>query len=224
MEMYKANYKCLKRCLLRITDERTIALTLFLVSTVFLFGCTNWKKKYDALNVEYENIQGLLAYERSGKNELSEQNWPPPQSINKDAVEEAGFGKGYKVKSDHSAGTVTVTLASAGLFSPGKTLLKRSGRRELDHICSVLRNKYSGKQIDIVGHTDSDLIKKSRWKDNREFAAERALTVVRYLTARGIAEDKIRQVSCGSARPIASNTTASGKAKNQRIEIIIYMK
>ena len=224
MEIHKANYKYLKRCLLQTPDKRTIALTLFLVSIAFHFGCTNWKKKYDTLNVEYENIQGLLAYERSGKNELSEQSWLPPQSIDKDALEDAGFGRGHKVKSDSSAGTVTVTLVSAGLFSPGKALLKRSGRRELDHICSVLRNKYSGKQIDIVGHTDSDLIKKSRWKDNWEFAAERTLTIVRYLIAHGIAEDKIRQVSCGSARPTASNATASGKAKNQRVEIVIYMK
>ena len=222
MEMHKANYRCLKKCLLQAPDKRTIALMLFLVSITFHFGCTNWKKKYDALNVEYENIQGLLAYERSGKDELPERSWPPPQS--KDVVEDPGFGKSYKVESDHSAGTVTVTLISARLFSPGKALLKRSGRRELDHISSVLRNKHSGKQIDIVGHTDSDLIKKSRWKDNWEFAAERSLTVARYLIARGIAEDKIRQVSCGSARPITSNATASGKAKNQRIEIIIYMK
>ncbi len=222
MEMYKPNYRCLKKCLLQTPDKRTIALMLFLVSIAFHFGCTNWKKKHDALNVEYENIQGLLAYERSGKNELSERSWPPPQS--KDAVKDTGFGKRYKVESDHSAGTVTVTLISAGLVSPGKALLKRAGRKELDHICSVLRNKYSGKQIDIVGHTDSDLIKKSRWKDNWEFAAERALTVVRYLIARGIAEDKIRQVSCGQVRPITSNTTASGKAKNQRVEIVIYMK
>jgi len=87
-----------------------------------------------------------------------------------------------------------------------------------------LQSQYSGKQIDIVGHTDADPIKKSKWKDNWELSTQRALSVVRYLIKRGIPEDRIRASGCGAARPIASNATVSGKAKNRRVEIVVHMR
>jgi len=88
----------------------------------------------------------------------------------------------------------------------------------------VLRSKYSGRHIDVVGHTDTDPIKKSPWKDNWELSAERALTVIRYLIQRGIPENQIRASGCGEARPIASNATAAGKARNRRVEIVVHMR
>ena len=73
-------------------------------------------------------------------------------------------------------------------------------------------------------HTDSDPIKKSKWKDNWELSAQRALSVLRYLVQRGTPEDRIRATGRGASQPIASNTTASGKAKNRRVEIVVYMR
>jgi chemotaxis protein MotB len=88
----------------------------------------------------------------------------------------------------------------------------------------VLRQKYAGKHIDVVGNTDSEPIKKSAWKDNWELSAERALSVTRYLIERGIAADRVRAVGCGEARPIASNATAAGKGKNRRVEIVVHIR
>ena len=135
-----------------------------------------------------------------------------------------GFGEGYDVSLDPSKGTITVTLPNAILFDSGKAALKRATSTELDHIYSVLREKYAGKQIDVVGHTDTDPIKKSKWRDNWQLSSERALAVVGYLVKRGISEDKIRAVGCGESRPIASNASLSGKAKNRRVEIVVHMR
>jgi chemotaxis protein MotB len=197
-------------------------------------GCTNWKKKYNALNVEHQNLKGLHERELADKGQLAEELGQSQRTIEelqrqieeykKTPAEATGFGKGYDVAFDPSAGTITVTLENKILFSPGKAALKQATSRELDHIESVLRSKYSGKQIGVVGHTDSDPIKKSPWKDNWELSAERALSVVRYLIKRGIHEDKIRAVGCGAARPVASNATAKGKAKNRRVEIVVHMR
>jgi flagellar motor protein MotB len=87
-----------------------------------------------------------------------------------------------------------------------------------------LQSKYSGRQIDVVGHTDSDPIKKSPWKDNLQLSTERANSVIRYLTERGIPKDKLRAVGRGDSQPVAPNTTASGKAKNRRVEIVVHMR
>ena len=219
---------------MRTTNRKTIIMLIGLISISLLPGCTDWKKKYGALNVEHQNLRGLLERERAEKGQLGERISQDQQTIedlqrqiaerSKTPAEATGFGKGYDVAFDPSAGTITVTLPNTILFSPGKATLKKATSAELDHIRSVLRSRYSGKQIDVVGHTDSDPIKKSKWKDNLELSAQRALAVVRYLIGRGIPQKEIRAVGCGAARPIALNTTASGKTKNRRVEIVVHMR
>ena len=219
---------------MRVANRKTIIMLIGLISISLLSGCTNWKKKYEALNVEHQNLRGLLERERAEKGQLGERISQDQQTIEelerqiaergRTPAEVTGFGEGYDVAFDPSAGTITVTLPNTILFSPGRATLKKATSAELDHIRSVLRSKYSGKQIDVVGHTDSDPIKKSPWKDNLELSAQRALTVVRYLIGRGIPQKEIRAVGCGAARPIASNATASGKTKNRRVEIVVHMR
>ena len=219
---------------MRTTNKKTIALLICLVVFALLPGCTNWEKKYQALSVEHENLKGLLDRERSEKGQLAdrisqdqmtiEEYQRQIEELSKTPGDVTGFGEGYDVAFDPSAGTITVTLPNAILFDSGKAELKRATSTELDHIRSVLRDKYAGKQVDVVGHTDTDPIKKSKWKDNWELSAQRALSVLRYLVKRGISEKDIQAVGCGESQPIASNANASGKAKNRRVEIVVHMR
>lgn len=219
---------------MRGPHKTTLALLTCVVSFALLPGCTNWEKKYQALSVEHENLKGLLEKERSEKGLLADQVTQGQQTIEelqrqieqqrKTPAEASGFGPGYDVAFDPAAGTITVTLPNAILFDSGKETLKSATIAELDHIRSVLQQKYKDRQIDVVGHTDTDPIKKSKWKDNWELSAQRSLTVARYLIQRGISEDNIRAVGCGESRPIASNSTASGKAKNRRVEIVVHVR
>ena len=223
---------------MRITNEKTIDLLICLVLFALLPGCINWEEKYKALDVEHENLKGLLERERAEKGQLADRISQDQMTIEelqrqieervKTPAEATGFGEGYDVAFDPSKGTITVTLPNAILFDSGKATLKKATSVELDHIYSVLRDKqiYAGKQINVVGHTDTDPIKKTKdkWKDNWELSAERALSVLRYLVKRGSPEEKIQAVGCGESRPIASNSTASGKARNRRVEIVVHMR
>jgi chemotaxis protein MotB len=219
---------------MRAARKKTIALLTCCVLFTLLPGCVNWEKRYEALSVEHENLKGRLEFERSEKSMLADQVTQGQQTIEelqrqieeqkKTPADATGFGDEYDVAFDPAAGTITVTLPNAILFDSGKASLKTATSRELDHIHSVLRQKYSGKMIDVVGHTDSDPIKKSKWRDNWQLSAERALAVVGYLIKRGIAEDNIRAVGCGESQPIASNANASGKAKNRRVEIVVHIR
>ncbi len=219
---------------MQTTNKKTIALLICLVAFGLLPGCTNWEKKYQALSVEHENLKGLLERERSEKGQLADRISADQMTIeelqrqieesSKTPADVTGFGEGYDVAFDPSAGTITVTLPNAILFDSGKATLKRATSTELDHIRSVLRDKYPGKQVDVVGHTDTDPIKKSKWKDNWELSAQRALSVLRYLVKRGIPQEKIQAVGCGESQPVASNSTASGKAKNRRVEIVVHIR
>ena len=217
---------------MRIT--RFNAVMLFgLIPLLLLSGCTDWKKKYDALNVEHQNLKGLLERERAEKGQLSDQMAKDQQTIadlqqqilekRKTAADATGFGEGYDVAFDASAGTITVTLPNAILFDSGKANLKSATSKELDHIYSVLKSKYPGRQIEVAGHTDSDPIKKSKWTDNLELSSQRAMSVARYLIQKGVADNRIGATGYGAARPVATNSTASGKQKNRRVEIIVHM-
>jgi chemotaxis protein MotB len=219
---------------MRAANKKKTALMIALASVCFLSGCTNWKKKYNALYVDYENKMGLLDFERREKDKLAAQIAEDQATIdelqrrigekNQTPADATGFGPGYDVKFDASAGTITVTLPNAILFDSGKATLKSGVSKELNHIQSVLNSQYPARQIDVVGHTDTDPIKRSGWDDNLELSAQRALTVARYLIKRGIAEDKIKASGCGAARPVASNATAAGKAKNRRVEIVVHIR
>ena len=218
---------------MKAPNLKTLALYIALISVMFFTGCTDWKKKYEALYVEHSNLTGLLDSARDEKGLLAAQVSKDQQTIqdlqrkidelNQSPADATGFGPGYNVAFDAKAGTITVTLPNAILFDSGKATLKRATISELDHIASVLKSQYSGREVDVVGHTDTDPIKKSGWKDNWELSAERALTVARYLMKKGIPDGKVQASGCGPARPVASNASSSGKAKNRRVEIVVYM-
>ena len=76
----------------------------------------------------------------------------------------------------------------------------------------------------MIGHTDSDPIKKSPFKDNWELGAERAAEVVRYLSGKHTIErSRFEASSRGATAPIADNKTSDGKKRNRRVEIVVLM-
>jgi chemotaxis protein MotB len=220
---------------MQTTNKKPILVLLCLLAILLSSGCTNWKRKHEICAVELSGCQGQLDYEKDKRGalerdltegqrtiaelqrQIDEQKRTPGQVLGLE---------GYEVDFDPRAGTITVTLPNTILFASGAASLKNATSTDLNHIESVLESRYPSRQIDVVGHTDTDPIKatKDKWKDNLELSAQRALTVVRYLIKRGIPEKNIRAVGCGAARPVASNATPSGKAKNRRVEIVVYMR
>lgn len=200
-------------------------------------GCTNWKQRYSELDVEHQNLKGLyencvasLDSSSAEKAQLSQQLTAAQRQLEEmkkspSKSDATGFKVG-EVSIDEQAGTITVTLPNTILFASGSAALKGATSKELDHIYSVIRERYSGRKIDIVGHTDTDPINKTKdkWQDNWDLSAARALTVLRYMIGRGMSPANIRAVACGESRPVASNSTAAGKAKNRRVEIVVHMR
>jgi len=216
-------------------------MVMIVAAVSLMSGCTSWEKKYNGLNVEHQNLQGLyencvnsLESSNSEKAQMGQELVQSQQTIeelqaliaerNISPGEATGFGEGVDVAFDERAGTITVTLPNAILFSSGKETLKKATISELSHVITVINERYSGKRIEVIGHTDSDPIKKSKWKDNWQLSSERALSVLRYLVSNGISEDRIVAVAAGESRPIASNGTTSGKARNRRVEIVVNIK
>jgi OOP family OmpA-OmpF porin len=106
------------------------------------------------------------------------------------------------------------TLANRTVeFDSGKATLTPTGRAILDEMVAAMQ-KLKGRRIEIIGHTDSAGLRAS----NVSLSQARAATVKSYLAAHGIAEENLSASGQGPDRPIASNDTAEGRARNRRIE------
>ncbi len=110
------------------------------------------------------------------------------------------------------------------LFDSGSAEVKKDGKKVLDRVAEIL-NKVQDKQFLIAGHTD-DVPISSRLRDkfpsNWELSTARATNVVRYLHEKGNIDPTILSaVGYSEYRPVASNETKEGKAKNRRIEIVL---
>jgi outer membrane protein OmpA-like peptidoglycan-associated protein len=71
--------------------------------------------------------------------------------------------------------------------------------------------------IEICGHTDST----GENEYNRNLSEKRAKSVAEYLTGNGIPDTRTRYRGCGSAQPIAPNSTPEGRQLNRRVEFIV---
>jgi OOP family OmpA-OmpF porin len=107
-----------------------------------------------------------------------------------------------------------VTLAADVLFDFDKSVIKASGRTQLDSLASQI----SGLNLEVViaiGHTDS--IGSDAY--NQKLSVRRAESIKAYLTSKGVPANRIYTEGKGEKQPVASNKTKDGRAKNRRVEI-----
>jgi len=117
---------------------------------------------------------------------------------------------------------IEMTLLSDVLFEPGKARLSAEGRKALDDAAAKIKDSYGDKFVTVEGHTDSDPIRHSGWKDNWELGAARSLAVLRYLVAHGVSAKMASAETFGEYHPVADNSTREGKRHNRRAVIVIH--
>jgi OmpA-OmpF porin, OOP family len=86
----------------------------------------------------------------------------------------------------------------------------------LNQVAQVL-NDFPKMRVSIEGHTDTVGGEAS----NMRLSQKRAEAVLDYLVAKGISPERLEAVGYGPTKPIASNKTVKGKAKNRRTEFRI---
>ncbi len=118
---------------------------------------------------------------------------------------------------------LTLGLATTLLFDSGEATLKPGGSDVLHRIGSVLKN-YPDRSIHVAGHTDNVPIKgrlAKKFPTNAELSQARAESARQALIDGGMSGDKVVAKGHADSRPIASNTTAEGRQKNRRVEIVV---
>ena len=126
---------------------------------------------------------------------------------------------GVEVRTDGDV--VRIELPCDRLFSPGGIQLTSTGTMLLDNVASEIARTYGDQMVGIEGHTDNEPA--AGQADNLQFSATRALSVYQYLTSRRqFAPKQLFTVGHGANHPVVSNATSIGRARNNRVELVIY--
>lgn len=104
--------------------------------------------------------------------------------------------------------TVEFASGSAEVKMTSNAVLDRMAHTAID--CGSLRFR-------ITGHTDGTGVEISI----ASLSQNRAEAVANYLTAKGVARQRLLTVGAGSSQPVADNSTVEGQARNRRIEITV---
>jgi len=127
-----------------------------------------------------------------------------------------------------ASGRVTLNNGKIGisgnvLFALNSDQLQPEGRQVLKGLAQPIAAYLSvGEQMLMVsGFTDDMPVRgsNSKFSDNWELSAQRALTVTRTLIEEGVPADAIFAAAFGSQQPVAPNSDAEGRARNRRVEM-----
>lgn len=121
-------------------------------------------------------------------------------------------------------GKLTVNLVERILFDSGQADLKTAGIQVLHRVGDILK-EVDDKEIRVEGHTDNIPISprlKKTFASNWELSTARATNVVHFLQQqKGMPGARLSVCGYGPYQPISSNKTATGRAQNRRIQIVL---
>jgi len=118
---------------------------------------------------------------------------------------------------------VKITVAATVLYPSGIAVLSDRGKSVLCKVAETLKDRRNVNII-VEGHTDNVPISPklaSTFATNWELASARSINIIHFLVEKGIEESRFGSGAFSFQRPIASNDTEEGKAKNRRIELLI---
>ncbi|HVN81807.1 MAG TPA: OmpA family protein [Terriglobia bacterium] len=110
---------------------------------------------------------------------------------------------------------LVVTMADV-LFDTGKYNLRPEARERLARLAGIVL-AHPGLNLEVEGHTDSV----GSDEFNQKLSEQRAGSTRDYLIQQGLAEGNITAKGYGKTMPVADNSTADGRQKNRRVELIV---
>ena len=116
-----------------------------------------------------------------------------------------------------------VTFVNSLLFDSGSATLKEKGIEALSTVADFLQ-KQKDKMIRIEGHTDNRPIKGNlldRYPSNWELSFARSISIVKFLESKNISPARMSATGHSFYRPVASNETDEGRARNRRTVILL---
>ena len=130
-----------------------------------------------------------------------------------------GFGRNVHTTIEQR-GLVIRVLTDSLLFASGSATLDAQGDPLLSEVADLVNVDHTH-PLAVEGNTDDVPVHGGIFPSNWELSTARASTVVRYLIGKGVDPQRLTAIGYASLRPIASNSTAAGRALNRRVEIVL---
>ena len=129
-------------------------------------------------------------------------------------LEEQTAGTGIEVV--RNGDQLQLALPSDISFASGEADIQPGFYDPLNDVANTLV-EFPSTAVDIIGHADSQ----GAEEFNLRLSEQRATSVQSYLLNQGVTPVRLAATGYGETRPIASNETADGRARNRRVEIVL---
>ncbi|MBI5660360.1 MAG: flagellar motor protein MotD [Nitrosomonadales bacterium] len=135
---------------------------------------------------------------------------------------------GQAMAAQIASGLVSITRTSRGvvleinasaLFNQGEAELQSGSIKTMARVAQILGQ--GDQSIEVEGYTDDTPIRNARFPSNWELSSARASSVVRLFIEHGVAASRLTAVGSAANRPIVSNDTAEGRARNRRVTVTV---
>ena len=121
-------------------------------------------------------------------------------------------------------GVVYISLSDNMLYKSGSYEISDRAGETLSKIAKIITD-YKDYDVLVEGNTDTDPISRPNIRNNWDLSALRASSVVQALqNLYGVDPSRLTAAGRGEYNPIADNTSAAGKQRNRRTQIIITPK
>lgn len=219
--------------LLPYSDMLTLLLALFIVMfAMSKVDNTKLKQMSQQFNVIFSGGNGVLSGGKGNggqgsgtgaeKNNVVEQD---KMVAIKNALDQSIKSNGYadKVKTELNGEGLSISIQDTVAFNSGEADVLERFNPVLLQISNMIRDLDN--EIRISGHTDNVPISNKKFRSNWDLSYMRASNVMNFLVGAGrVSPDKFSIQAYGEYRPKYDNSTADGRAKNRRVDILIVRK
>ncbi len=122
--------------------------------------------------------------------------------------------EGTGVSVARNGDNITLNMPGSVTFATNSSDLSPAFFSVLNSVGKVLA-EYEQTVVEVAGHTDST----GRESYNQGLSERRATSVSSYLSAQGVISQRLITLGMGEVRPVADNSSASGRQSNRRVEI-----
>lgn len=119
---------------------------------------------------------------------------------------------------------LTITISDNALFASGSAAVKPESK-ELAHAIATMLQNYTDYDIVVSGHTDNQPISNAEFQSNWDLSSSRAIRFMDILLQNTkLKPERFSAIGYGEYRPLDTNDTVEGRAKNRRVEVSIMRK
>lgn len=157
--------------------------------------------------VSDESVAGALALEQSLSQRVEESAYLPDL----EGIEVSRVAEG-----------ISLRVQDQLLFPSATAELTTDGSSLVGSLLETIQ-RYDG-EVWVEGHSDSQTISTDEFSSNWALSSARAIAIVEALEAAGVDAERLRAVGLAATRPLESNATAEGRARNRRVEVVIHVE